>query len=737
MPRTHRTAGSPEPEGPRAALKRRIVRVGVAALCLLAWFAPVPPQPAVAQDGSGSQSPEKLWKAYPLDPTPEPRAEPTAASSPAAVAGSDRRPTGTAATPTDGGAPVALLVILALFSAGGTLAFLGTRRRRQNEPQAATVPVASAPVVPPVWHAPLRSTGGATDIRSTDGEEADPVTSGPAAASPPDSHRAWTAEIEWRHTDAESRFCVIARAEQGASETAVAQSPPLEWPPTGPASVQALTDAAESLEASLVAARWKALPPGRAWYSKRFAWEPVASAAGAERAETEPVEPTSAPASTPVGASGGDRRSAFRPARSAAQRSGAQAAARGAEAEPGSDLHAADVGRLRQLRRVMSVSSAFGAARPVRRGKLPVATAVCVLVVAVAIAGLLLDGSFGGGGDGSAVRPPTAPQTIAHEGLRVQVPSGWARGDAATVPGFSRPLGLRNAGERLRATFERLPATSATLLPAAFVMTLKGAPERPDVVRLASGRQAWRYRFAQDDGSVTVLYAVPTTGGVVTVACMSPIGAGVPRGCEALASAITVPGSRPLEPGPRAAFYSRLPAAVSDLDVARAKGVRELSAATRSTGQAAAADGLARAHVAAGAALAPLTAEGDGLPATTVGALSATAAAYAALASAARARSPRAYADAGRAVTGANADLRRTMTKVAAAASAASRTAIQAASTRPAAATRPAKAKAKTPARTKPAASTSQSIDLQLPLAVLLGVFAIFLAVRETRRVLR
>jgi hypothetical protein len=72
-----------------------------------------------------------------------------------------------------------------------------------------------------------------------------------------------------------------------------------------------------------------------------------------------------------------------------------------------------------------------------------------------------------------------------------------------------------------------------------------------------------------------------------------------------------VPDSRPLEPGTTAAFYSRLPAAVNDLDAARTKGMRELAAAKRSTGQAAAADGLARAHKAAGAALAPLTARSN------------------------------------------------------------------------------------------------------------------------------
>jgi hypothetical protein len=386
----------------------------------------------------------------------------------------------------------------------------------------------------------------------------------------------------------------------------------------------------------------------------------------------------------------------------------------------------------------MSVSSPRVASPPHRQGLL--VAMVSVLVGAAAIAGLLANNSFRSDAP-PAVKPAAAPTQIAEAGVHLQVPRGWVR-DAATVPGSTHALRLRNTGEDLRAAVELLPAGSPTLLPADFLQTLKSAPERPDMVRLGSGHDAWRYRFPRQDGSQLVLYAAPTTTGIATITCLSPIDAGVPRGCEALASAITVPGSRPLEPGTSAAFYSRLPAGVSDLDAARTKGTRELSAATRSTGQAAAADGLARAHMAAGAALAPLTAEGDGLPTATVDALTATATAYAALASAARARSPRSYADASRAVTGANADLRRTMTKVAAAVSAASLRATQAASTpvsKPAARTRPAAAKrpAKAKAKPKPAASTSQGIDLTLPLAALLGVFPIFLAVRETLRVLR
>ena len=302
---------------------------------------------------------------------------------------------------------------------------------------------------------------------------------------------------------------------------------------------------------------------------------------------------------------------------------------------------------------------------------------MAAVVLAAAIGGLLVGGSLGGGGGASAPRSVTPAQSIVHDGVRLQVPTGWARGDATAVPGFSRPLALRNSDEGLRATVERLPATSATLLPAAFLKTLASAPGRPEVVRLSGGRQAWRYRFPATDGSMTFMYAAPTTTGVATIACTAPIDASIPRGCTALAAAVTVPESQPLEPGASAAFYSRLPSVVTDLDASRDKGIAQLRAAKRARGQALAADGLARAHKTAGATLAPLAGEQAGAPAATVGALTATGTAYRALAGAARTRLPQPYADARRAVTGAETDLRRAMTGVSAAVSAATRSAEQ------------------------------------------------------------
>ncbi|MGZ8686735.1 MAG: hypothetical protein ACXWZW_12530 [Solirubrobacterales bacterium] len=309
---------------------------------------------------------------------------------------------------------------------------------------------------------------------------------------------------------------------------------------------------------------------------------------------------------------------------------------------------------------------------PVARRAVLVATAG-QLVIAAAVTGVLLGRAFVAGDGAPAVRPAAAPLTIAHGGLHLQVPSGWLRGQAAAVPGFGRAVSLKNPREQLSAVAALLPASSATLLPAAFEKARPAAGARREVVRLGPGQPAWRYRVPDENGSATVLYAAPTTNGVATMACVVPADAGVAGGCETLAKAITVPGSVPLELGKRVAFYTRLPAAARELEAARTRGMRDLSAARSASGQAAAADALVRAHEHALVALAPLAGTRADLPGETIRALTAMAGAYATLAGAARARSQRRYDAAARRVAGVDGDLRRTLAKAAAAADAASR----------------------------------------------------------------
>jgi hypothetical protein len=255
------------------------VRLRVAALLSLACVALVAPHPAVAQDRGRPPSGSELRDTYPLDSSPRVAAERVADRSPAAP---------TSAAPPDR-APAVLRI--AIFAMLAILAFavglaISVRPRRQHAREDDVAPLASRPTASPL----LYPTEASTD---------EPLF-GPAAL-PPATRQEWTAEVEWQQAEAGSFFCVIARSASGAGTTVIAKSEPLEWPPASAATVQRLTAAAWELETSLVAAGWRPLPPGDAWYAKRFAWEPVASTPDAHsgrfdrrRAWQDPVEPVPA-----------------------------------------------------------------------------------------------------------------------------------------------------------------------------------------------------------------------------------------------------------------------------------------------------------------------------------------------------------------------------------------------------------------------------------------------------------
>ncbi len=301
----------------------------------------------------------------------------------------------------------------------------------------------------------------------------------------------------------------------------------------------------------------------------------------------------------------------------------------------------------------VSAASASSATR--RELRLPV-VAVAALVLVAAVAGLVLGGVFHG--KPAAPAKPRPATVVSSAGVRLQLPSGWVRRGAGSLPGFDRPLWLRDAPAGVRAAVELLPAGSPTLLPVG--LQASGAPA---MVALGQGRRAWRYGVVRSDSVPLAVYAVPTTKGVATVGCL---GSGRPaeRACQALATALTAPGARQLDPGANAAFLIRLPATVAVLDTARAKGTHALKQARRPAAQAAAADGLARAHRTAAAELAPLR-SGDEPASKTVKDLRAAASAYSALADAARARAPRPYAQARHAVLSADRELRGTLARAA------------------------------------------------------------------------
>jgi hypothetical protein len=223
------------------------VRLRFALVSLLTWLVVAAPA-ALAQDRGRSPSGAELRRSYPLQ-TQSPAPTPTATPAPSPTAAPARSPT---PAPARSPAPAqpeerSSGVRLATFGLLTALAF------------AAGFAIALRPLRRPPAEPPTA-------------EEGPPAPERPAL--PPMTDRPWTAEIEWHETQGAPRFRVVARTAEGAGAVALLTTRPLHWPPVGSEGVQALTDAADALEATLLAAGWQPLPPGDAWYAKRFAWEP-------------------------------------------------------------------------------------------------------------------------------------------------------------------------------------------------------------------------------------------------------------------------------------------------------------------------------------------------------------------------------------------------------------------------------------------------------------------------------
>jgi hypothetical protein len=274
--------------------------------------------------------------------------------------------------------------------------------------------------------------------------------------------------------------------------------------------------------------------------------------------------------------------------------------------------------------------------------------ATALVVVAAVVGGFILSKSLAASlrGDDQATQravPRADEGAAARLGrLRLQPEPGWTRLDRVpAVPGFAadRTLGFSpypGLNTVVLATLE--PAADATLLPEAL---RTDAPD-PAAGRIA-GVPAWLYR-GMTAGRWRVDAAVlPTSQGVVTVACAVPGNAGdLPVGCLNGVRGITVADATTLRPDKSVAFQTELPGAVIELDTARVADRTAIRRAKTPTGQAKAAARLRLAHLKAADRLAPAAADAPG-GAALVEALRTSADAYGALERAAKQRDRRAW----------------------------------------------------------------------------------------------
>jgi hypothetical protein len=201
-----------------------------------------------------------------------------------------------------------------------------------------------------------------------------------------------------------------------------------------------------------------------------------------------------------------------------------------------------------------------------------------------------------------------------------------------------------------------LPAAERSLLPRE-LSAHAGTPLKQRV----AGLQGWRYPDLQVAGWSLDVIAMPTTRGVLTLACASPPHRGAaPPACFEGVRRLQVPGARPLVPADDTVLRLRLGAVMGPLERARGAGRTALRRAHGPIGQARAARALWRAHLAAARALAPIV-PSSGPRAALPGELRSVAAAYRRLALAAANRSPRQWARARTAVHAAERRLARAL----------------------------------------------------------------------------
>jgi hypothetical protein len=180
----------------------------------------------------------------------------------------------------------------------------------------------------------------------------------------------------------------------------------------------------------------------------------------------------------------------------------------------------------------------------------------------------------------------------------------------------------------------------------------------PDAQPVRLGKlNALYYRALQAPGAdrPLQLYAVPTSQGAATIACVGGAGAEAAafrRECESVATTLRVTGATVYPLGPRPAYAASLRGALRRLERSEREAAARLKNASTREAQAAAAGDLAAVYTRAAQAVERIeTGPAErGANGTLAAALLHTASDYAAAAKAARAGNEAAYADASRSV---------------------------------------------------------------------------------------
>lgn len=243
-----------------------------------------------------------------------------------------------------------------------------------------------------------------------------------------------------------------------------------------------------------------------------------------------------------------------------------------------------------------------------------VRVAVASIVAALAGAGigavLARDPAVGHAG-------PGPPRVGLRSGVaRLPLPAGWEPLNRwSSLPGLHDATAVRGAHSMVAVDI-RSPE-DPSLLPADVRASSGGRLPAPRLLRLGS-RRAWRYEIpGARTRTGVVAMALPTTGGVVTIACRADAGNTVEArdDCGGAMRALRLEGAYELAPAPEAAARIVLPGLMASLNRVRRSGRRALGATRSARTRRDAARRIAVAYRRAAERLRPLAAGGaDRLP---------------------------------------------------------------------------------------------------------------------------
>ncbi|HET8758810.1 MAG TPA: hypothetical protein VFM58_22535, partial [Solirubrobacteraceae bacterium] len=286
-----------------------------------------------------------------------------------------------------------------------------------------------------------------------------------------------------------------------------------------------------------------------------------------------------------------------------------------------------------------------------RRSVLPFVLAAVVAVAAVV--GFLVGGS---GASEPVSTLPAVPK--ANAAMKLKVPETWTDTAAPNVPGLTLADAKAAGGAGATVLFGtvRDEANNSTLLPTPLLQAAGEVPKNREAVRLGPDEvEAYRYRdvrLAGLDKPVT-LYAIPTTQGVATVACMPSS-----KSCDGVANTVELNGEA-FPVGPSEDYAKKVSATLGALDAKVAKARSALATAKTPAAQAKATARLRDAYRQAASGLrgGRLSPADRGANARLVAALDGLAKAYAKGAAAASNTNKAGFKRAGAAVTTAQREL--------------------------------------------------------------------------------